>query len=108
MHLAGGVSARHFLVHDARPGGHPLDRARPQQAAIAQAVAVFDLAFQDVGYGLDAAMRMPGKALGIRGRVVVAEIVQQQKRIALARIAEAKDAVQVDAGALHGRLRAGF
>ena len=54
---------------------------------------------QHVGDGLDAAMRMPREAGEIVGRVVVAEIVEQQERIELGRLAEAEGALQLHAGA---------
>jgi len=83
MHLPGGIAARHLLVQDARPGGHPLDVAGPEHAGIAKAVAMRDLALEDVGDRLDAAMRAPRKALGIARRIIVAEIVEQQERVQL-------------------------
>ena len=49
-----------------------------------------DGAGQRVGDGLDAAVRMPGEAGEIVLRPVVAEIVEQQERIGLARFAEAE------------------
>ena len=45
-------------------------------------------------------MGMPGKALGIERGIVAAEIVEQQERVLLRRIAEAEGPVQVDARAL--------
>ncbi len=65
---------------------------------------MLDGAVQDIGDGLDAAVRMPGKAGEIIGRPVVAEIVEQQERIGLRRLAEAEGAAQLDAGALDGGL----
>ncbi len=105
MHAALRVALRHFLMHDAAAGGHPLHVAGAERAAIAQAVAVFDGAVQDVGDRLDAAVRMPGEAGEIIGRTVVAEIVEQQKRIGLGRVAEAEGAAQLDAGAFERGLR---
>ena len=43
------------------PGGHPLDVAGAEAAAIAEAVAVLDGTREHVGDRLDAAMRMPRK-----------------------------------------------
>ncbi len=87
------------------PGGHPLHVAGAERAAVAEAVAVLDGAGEHVGDGLDAAVRMPRKAGEIVGRPVVAEIVEQQKRIELRGVAEAEGAAQLDAGAFDGRLR---
>ena len=104
MHAAELVALRHFLVQDAAPGGHPLHVAGAEQAAVAEAVAVLDVAGQHIGDGLDAAMRVPGKTGEIFARPVVAEIVEQQERIELARVAEAEGAAKMHAGALQRRL----
>src|SRR5665213_2883528 len=89
-------------MHDAAARGHPLHIARAKRAAIAEAVAMLDSAVQDISDRFDAAMRMPGKAGQIVGRFVVAEIVEQQKRVSLRRFAETESAAQLDAGALDG------
>ncbi len=102
MHAPLGVARRHFLVHDAAAGSHPLDVARAKLAAIAEAVAVFDGAREHIGDRLDAAMGMPGKAGAIVSRVVAAEIVHHQERIEVGGVAETKGAAQAHAGALHG------
>src|SRR5437588_11839513 len=93
-------------MKNATPGGHPLHVARAHASTIAEAVAVFHGAREHIGNRLDAAMRMPRKAREICIWIVVAEIVQQQKRIELCRIAEA-----ARAGELYGRAferRVGF
>ena len=69
---------------------------------------MLDLTLEHIGYGLDATMRMPGKSGPVAGRIVVAEIVEQQERIALRRIAESEDAVQVHARPFRGRHGAAF
>ena len=104
VHAALRVALRHFLMHDAAAGGHPLHVAGAERAAVAETVAVLDRAGEDVGDGLDAAMRMPREAGEIIGRTVVAEIVEQQERIGLGGVAEAEGAAQLDAGAFDGRL----
>src|SRR5271168_186431 len=76
VHAAGGVALRHFLMHDAAARGHPLHVAGAEIAAIAETVAVLDVARQDVSNGLDAAMRMPGKARPVIVVAVIAEIVE--------------------------------
>src|SRR4029077_6999463 len=105
VHAALRIALRHFLVQDAAAGGHPLHVARAEIAAIAQAVAVLDIAGKNVGDGLDAAMRGPGKAGAIILRPFVAEIVEQQERIGGFGFAEAEGAAQLDAGALDRGLR---
>src|SRR3974390_394041 len=86
-------------MQDAAAGGHPLHVASAEIAAIAEAVAVLDVAGEHVGDGLDAAMRMPGKAGEILIRAVVAEIVEQQERVEFTGVAEAERAAKVYAGA---------
>ena len=75
MHLAIGISLGHFLVQNAAAGGHPLDIAGAEAALVAEAVAVFYGAGQNVGDRLDAAVRMPGEAGAVVVRVIVAEII---------------------------------
>ena len=98
------VALRHLLVQNAAAGRHPLHVAGGHLALVAQAVAVLDRAGQHVGDRLDPAMRMPGKSRQVILRVVVAEIVQQQERIEVLRLAEAEGALQLHARAFDGRL----
>ena len=100
--------ARHLLVQDPRPRGHPLHRPRPEHAAVAERIRMLDRPVEHVGDRLDPPVRMPRKAGGIGRGVVVAEVVEQEERVALAGVAEAEDAVQLDAGALDGGLGAGL
>ena len=51
------------------------------------------------------AVRMPGKAGQVVLRDVVAEVVEEQERIEVGRVAEAERAAQVHAGAFERRLR---
>src|SRR5439155_27376176 len=98
------VALRHFLVHDAAARGHPLHVAGAQAAAIAKAVAVLDAPREHVGDRLDAAVWMPREAGEIVGRVLVAKVIEQQKRIELCRLAEAERTLQLHAGAFDMRL----
>ena len=59
---------------------------------------------EHVGDGLDAAMRMPGEAGEIVGRILIAEVVEQQERIELVRFAETEGALEFDAGTFDGGL----
>jgi hypothetical protein len=104
VHPALVVAFRHFLMDDPAAGGHPLHVAARQRAAVAEAVAVIDLAGEHVGDGFDAAMGMPWEAGEVLVGVVVAKIVEQQKRIELLWIAEPESALQFHAGAFEGRL----
>ena len=103
VHAALRIALRHLLVQDAAAGRHPLHVAGAQRAAIAEAVAVIDGAGEDVGDRFDAAMRMPREPGEVVVGALVAEIVEEQERIELAGFAEAEAAVQLDAGAFHGR-----
>src|SRR5262249_48161321 len=76
-----------------------------ERPVVAEVAARWEGARQHVGDGLDAAVGMPGEAGAIVVRPVIAEIVEQQERIELVRLAEAEGAPQLDAGALHGGLR---
>ena len=105
MHAPLRVALGHLLMHDAAARGHPLHVAGAEAAAIAETVAVLDRAGQHISDGLDAAMRMPGKAGEIVLRSVVAEIVEQEKRVGLLRVAETEGAAQLHAGAFERRLR---
>jgi hypothetical protein len=104
VHAALGVALWHLLVHDAAARGHPLHVAGAERALVAQAVAVVDGAGQDIGDGLDAAVRVPGKAGAVVVGPVVAEIIEQQERIEFTGLAKTEGAAQLDAGALHGGL----
>ena len=66
---------------------------------------MFDGAGEHVGDGFDAAVRMPGKAGEVFVGVVVAEVVEEQERVELLRVAEAEAAAQVHAGAFERRPR---
>ena len=79
--------------------------AGAKRAAIAQAVAVVHRPPQDIGDGLDAAVGMPGKPGPVIVGAIVAEIVQQEKRIELAGVAKAEGPTQLYAGPFDGRLR---
>src|SRR5688572_16287662 len=89
----------------AAAGGHPLDVARPHLALVAEAVAVLDRAGKDVGDRLDAAVRMPREPGHVVVRPVVAEVVEQQEGIELARSAEAEGAMELHAGTFDMRCR---
>ena len=64
-----------------------------------------DLAGQHVGDGLDAAVRVPGKAGEVVGGVVGAEVVEQQERVEVVELEAADAALEPHAGTLHHRLR---
>ncbi len=83
----------HLLVQNAAARGHPLHVAGRHAAFVAEAVAVRHFAGQDVGDGLDAAMRMPGESGEIIRWILVTEIVEQEERIELLGLAEPEGAL---------------
>jgi len=69
-------------VQQARPGRHPLGVAVGDRAATAVAVVVVEDAVDDVGDGLEAAVRVPRRALGLAGRVLdLAHLVHVNERV---------------------------
>jgi hypothetical protein len=92
-------------MQNAATGGHLLHVACSHLALVTQAITVFDRACEYIGYRLDATVRVPGKSCDIVGRVVVAEIVQQKKRIEILGLAETEGALESDSRAFDGRLR---
>ena len=85
-------------MDDPLAGGHPLDVAGGDGAAIAHAVAVLHGSGQDIRDGFDPAVGMPGEPRQIIGGNVVAEVVQQQERIEIGGVAEPECAAQVHPG----------
>jgi hypothetical protein len=81
FHHAVVVSPGHFLVNDAAPRRHPLHVARRDDTFVSHAVAVLDIAFQDVGNRLDAAMGVPRKAFDVLIRIGIAKIIKKKKRV---------------------------
>ena len=104
MHATVGVAFGHLLVKNAAAGSHPLDVSRGHAALVAEAIAVGHFAGKDVGDGLDAAMRVPGEAGEVVRGILVAEIIQQEKRIELLCFAEAEGALELNARTLDGGL----
>src|SRR5438552_2498742 len=90
-------------MQNAAAGGHPLHVTGGHFAFIAETVAMLDRTGEHVSYGLDAAMRMPGKSRQIVFGIVVSEIVQQQKWIEFLGRAETEGALQLYACALDCR-----
>src|SRR5262249_11287059 len=62
MHLAVRVALRHLLMDDPATGGHPLNVAGADDAAVSHAVAVLHSSREDVRDRLDPSMRMPREA----------------------------------------------
>ena len=104
MHAARCIALGHFLVDDAAARRHPLDVAGGDGAVVPHAIAMLHGSSQDVGDGLNAAVRVPGKARQVVFGHVVAEIVEQEEGIEIGRIAESEGAPQVHPGAFQGWL----
>jgi|GEM_PF-5133196 len=79
VHLAAGITARHFLMQDPAAGGHPLHRARAQSPQVAQRIRMIDRTFEHIGDGFDPPVRMLGEAFLKVLRIVIAEIVKEQE-----------------------------
>ncbi len=91
-------------MQNAAAGGHPLHIACGHAALVAERIAVRHFAGENISDGLDAAVRMPGEAGEIVGRILVAEIIEQEERVEFVRFAEAEGALQLDAGTFDGGL----
>jgi hypothetical protein len=63
---------------------------------------VLDGAGEDIGDGLDAAMRMPGESFEIVLGILVAEVVEEEKRVKVFGLAEAEGALEADACSFKG------
>src|SRR5579863_5230868 len=81
---------------------HPLHIAGCDAALIAHAITVFHGPGEDVRDGFNAAMWMPGKASQIIRRNVIAEIVEQQKRVEIRGVAKAECAAEMYACTFQG------
>ena len=106
MHPATRVTLRHLLMQNATSGGHPLDVTGSEAATIAQVVAMLDATSENVRDGLDTAMRVPGEPGSVVVGNVVSKVVEEQKRVDVIGVPEAKGALEFDAGTFerrHGR-----
>jgi hypothetical protein len=73
-------------VENSGTGGHPLGRAVVDDAAAAVGVLVLEGAVDHVGDGLEAAVRVPARALGLAGRVIhFAHLVHVDERVQVSR-----------------------
>jgi len=86
--VARGIALRHLLMNNPAAGRHPLNIAGSNDTAISDAVPVFDSTRKNVGDGFDATVGVPREAGQIIFRLIVSEIVQEEKRIKLTGIAE--------------------
>src|SRR5271167_2844530 len=101
MHSSLLIALGHLLVENAATSSHPLHITGSHFSLVAETVAVLDRTGKHIGDRLDPAMRMPGKSCKIILRILIAEVVQQEKRIEFLGLAEAKGALQLHARALN-------
>ena len=92
-------------MEDAAARRHPLHVAGGQSALVAETIAMIDSAGQNIGDGLDSPVGMPGEAGAVVVRVFVAEIVEEQKRVEVARLTKPEGAAQMHASPFNGGLR---
>ena len=70
-----------FAVLDARAGGHVLNLAGPDDAAIAHRVLVFERAAQNVSDDFHVAVRMRAKAAAARDDVVIDDAKRAESHV---------------------------
>jgi hypothetical protein len=104
MHSAPDITLRHFLVEDSSSRSHPLYVPATKCALVSEAVAMVDAAGKDISDGYDAAMWMPGEAGKVVVRVLVSEIVEEEKGVEFAGFPKSECATQVNARAFNRRL----
>src|SRR5579872_1087422 len=104
MHAAMLVALRHFLVKDAAAGGHPLHIPGSHLAFVSQAVPVLDRAGEHIGNGFNPPVWVPRKPRDIICRVLVPEIVEQQKRIEFPGFSETEGTLEFYPRAFNCRL----
>jgi hypothetical protein len=88
-------------MNDPAARGHPLGVAIGNDPLVPHAVAVFHVAAEYIGNGLDAAVWMPWKTRKIMIRVVVSEIIKQQEGIEQSDLVVPEHPSEVHAGAFH-------
>src|SRR5262249_16538359 len=104
MHAALWIALGHFLMQDAATSGHPLHVACGHLSLVSEAIAVLDRSGQHVGDRLNPAMRMPWKSRQVIVRILIAKIVEKQKRIEVFRLPKTERALQLYPGAFNGWL----
>src|SRR5580704_8294977 len=85
-------------MHDAASGRHPIDRAGPDRQRSAEAVAVHDLAVEQIGDGREPDMRMRPDVDAIAGAEYCrSEMVEEDERPHHARARRRQRAVHLEA-----------
>jgi len=92
---------RRLDVQNAPPGSHPLRRSVLDEATTAMRVLVLERAVDHVGDGLEAAMGVPGRALGLPRRVVdLPHLVHVHERVEILQVHTGEGAADGEALAL--------
>ena len=97
---------RHLRMHDSPARGHPLNAAGFDDAFVAGVIAVAHAPVEQVGDGLETAMRMRRKTGDVVIRVIRSKRVEQQERIEVHQLRLPDHAHQFDPGAVAGGLAA--
>jgi len=84
-------------MDDAASCGHPLNISFRNRPLVSHAVAVLDIAVQDIGDRFNATVRVPGEAFQIMLGIIGTKIVQQKKGIEQWDMTVAEGALQVNA-----------
>ena len=104
MHPAAWITLWHLLVNDSASRGHPLNVSCVYDAAASDAVAVLDASREDVCDGLDSSVGMPRESRLVILRTFIPEVVEQEERVELGRVAEAERPAQIHTCAFAGWL----
>src|SRR5580765_189480 len=99
--LVADLARRLLGMNDTGAGSHPLHVAWLEHALVASGVLVLELALEHVGDGLEAAVRMVGRAHGLaRGVIDRAHLVEQQEGVDQVQALGGKGTPHDEAGAL--------
>ena len=69
---------------------------------ITERISVLDFALEHIGDGFNSTMRVPGKAVLVFCRIVIAKIVHHQERVAKVLLCIAEYTMKMHAGSLEG------
>src|SRR4029079_5215906 len=99
------LGGRPLFVKHAGTRGHPLCVTGVQVAVVPQRIAVLEVAFQKVGDGFEASVRMPRRAGSFaRGELDGSHVVEQQERIDVGQGRSGEGSTDDDAVAFDGAL----
>jgi hypothetical protein len=96
---------RHLGVNDSAACGHPLHRSAHQVPAVAEMILVQHVAVEQVGHGLEAAVRVRRKAGNVVVGVVRRKLVEHQERVDAQVLRTPEAAAKLHSGAVRCRNR---